>query len=119
MSWIDENNEHEGYLAYITKDGQAAVGTTYGGLLVALGSDEHLVPWDQLLGWQIRCDCQDEWRDGPLWLAPAGTQEPDEVQTAWGGRSVTVEEAGRNYWRTHHRSSLPSTRIDGDGVPQA
>lgn len=103
MSWIDENNEHEGYLAYITKDGQAAVGTTYGGLLIRRGSDEHLVPWDQRLGWQIRCDCQNEWRDGPLWLAPAGTQEPNEATTTWAGCSVTVEAAGQSYWRTHHR----------------
>ena len=104
MSWIDERTNTSAISRTSPGAGKLPWARRTADSSLATDQMNTSSPGASYLGWQIRCDCPNEWRDGPLWLAPAGMQGPDEVQTAWAGRSVTVEEAGRNYWRMHHRA---------------
>lgn len=63
MGWINENGQHEAYLAVILADGKVASGSNGHGPVVMEVDDQgnHFrdVQYsdDQIVGWELRCDC--------------------------------------------------------------
>lgn len=59
MGWIDENNDHEMYVAPMFRDG--ASGTTHGRQGVNVGGvapeDEDWRDPADIVGWEVRCNC--------------------------------------------------------------
>lgn len=129
MGWIlDDVEGHEGYAAYVSRDGRT-VGSSNGvGVLIRRpDADEaaeaawtqnrtptaediyELIPWADVTGWETTCVCG--WR-GSRWERTAtalGSEHPDaESACLLDGRSV--EDAASAEWQAHVQ---PLRRLTG------
>lgn len=111
MSWVTEDGLHEGHAAYITADGHQARGIRRDGMVLGYGnavdgSEDVVVGWDKLAGWEARCDCKAPGSATTLrtWIGPMWRrrnpdhQDPSEMTLDEGD---TVEDALLAAWEQH------------------
>lgn len=66
MGWIDENNDHEGYITPIFRDGASGHGVSNKGVNVG-GPTTETEDWRaaaDIVGWEVRCTC---YQDAAHW----------------------------------------------------
>jgi hypothetical protein len=105
MGWIIDlpgMYGHEGWPAFRTGDGRIWGSSNRDGVLRMLddGTDEH-VPWSEVVGWQVACECG--WT-GPTWDRSAtlpGTYEGHDAEDAHLVNGSTVEDEAHAAWREH------------------
>jgi len=74
---VEENAQHEGYAAYVARDGRCATAMRADGLVMAsrVGGEwvDEVLGWSELLGWEARCSCG--WV-GPMYRRVGDEQDP-------------------------------------------
>lgn len=134
MGWIlDESDalaQHEGYAASVAPDGRTSVSSNGAGFMVRkpdedqierrarregrqtlLEEIEDLIPWDQMVGWQVMCSCG--WA-GPTW--PREVTSPDrhdgtDSEHAMLPDGRTVDDAAYEAWLAHMEPLRTVSRI--------
>lgn len=130
MGWVIEREglyEHEGHVAYLTRDGRQAGATTGAGVLIPLpDADERVkaahatpravtnddmyetVPWGDVVAWQTKCSCGwtgQRWDRASTIPGEYGGRHPEDAHLPDG---TTVDDAANADWMTHVE---PMTRI--------
>ena len=114
MSWVLDDAPdalHEGFPAYVTADGTAAVATDRRGLILKFDDhDEHrdqVAPWAALFGWEARCSCG--WV-GPMYRRTApDDQDAADHDTGPDADHATAEDAIFAAWLAHAHKRAASS----------
>lgn len=134
MGWETEDGKHEGFAADLVADGRISPGSSngFGVLFRRPDADEmvaaawaqgrppttdetyEVVPWDQVVGWQGRCECG--------WSGLPWKRVDDPAAANWDARRVyadskhhapePVEDAIYTEWKIHIAPDLALTDVD-------
>jgi hypothetical protein len=102
MGWVSEDvAAHEGYPAYVLRDGRFAGTSTARGVLPDPTAEvADAVPYSEVVAWQTRCVCGwagQSWRRSDTTPGAYGGHDPDDALL--GGRAV--EELAHRDWLAH------------------
>jgi hypothetical protein len=109
VGWLSEDYKHEGWAAFVLRDGR--IGSASCGAGVVFGpwdkeqyrgenGAEEIVPWSELAGWQTRCQCGwagQQWQRQDTTPVEYKGVDPEDALA----NGALVEEASRQDWDLH------------------